>query len=386
MSSNIVQVSDTLTLETATPSKFSNAFLDVPHELYRGIPEWVPPLKFEVAGLLKSSSHYFEHADARYFIARRSGKLVGRISAQVDTLVADSMGPGTGQFGYFDCEDNPETAAALFDAAEAWLKSQGMTRSIGPFHPSINEEVGLLIDGFETPNVMLMPHGQKHYRGLVEGRGYEKVKELYAYDFDVRPGLDDKFMKMVDWADKREDISFRFIEKKTRADDIILALKIFNDAWRDNWGFTPMTKREGDRFRKSLALILQPELGAFAYYKGEPVAFMIVLPDINQLTKDMNGSLLPFNWFKLIYRLKRRRFPRLRTPLLGTVKEHQNSRIGGILSICLIEKIRQNTHLFQTTHSELSWILEDNPGINNMLSSIGGVVYKRYGLFEKPLM
>lgn len=383
MSAHITQVTDQLSIEVATPQKFSKAFLEVPHELYRGVPEWIPQLKFEVSGLLKSTSHFFEHADARYFIARRNGKLAGRISAQVDTLVAKSMGSGTGQFGYFDCEDNTETAAALFSAAEEWLKSQGMTRSIGPFHPSINEEVGLLIEGFETSNVMLMPHGQRHYRALVEGQGYEKIKELYAYDFDVRPGLDDKFMKMVDWADKHEDFAFRFIEKKTRAADIVLALEIFNDAWKENWGFTPMTKREGDRFRKSLALILQPELGAFAYYKGEPVAFMIVLPDINQLTKDMNGNLLPFNWLKLLYRLKRRRFPRLRTPLLGTVKKHQQSRIGGILSICLIEKIRQNTPVFGTTHAELSWILEDNRGINNMLSSIGGEIYKRYGIFEK---
>lgn len=385
MSSNHIQITDELTIDVGTPQKFSKDFLEVPHEIYRDVPEWMPPLKFEVAQMLKAKSAYCEHADARYFIARRNGKLVGRISAQVDTLVGETMGQGTGQFGYFDCEDNQETANALFSAAERWLKEKGMTRAIGPFNPSVNEEVGLLIEGFDTPNVMLMPHGRPYYRGLVEAEGYSKIKELYAYDYDVRPGLEPKFMKMVDWADNHKDISFRFIDKKTRTADIVLALKIFNEAWKDNWGFTPMTEREGERFRKSLALILQPELGAFAYYKGEPVAFMMVLPDINQLTKDMNGNLLPFNWLKLLYRLKRRRFPRLRVPLLGTVKEHQQSRVGGILSICLIEKIRQNTPVFGTTHAELSWILEDNPGINNMLSSIGGIIYKRYGVFEKAL-
>lgn len=386
MSSNQIDVTSDLRIEVSTPQRFNSDFLEVPHEIYKDVPEWMPPLKFEISQMLKAKSAYCEHADARYFTARRNGRLVGRISAQIDTLVAKTMGRGTGQFGYFDCEDNQETANALFDAAESWLKDNGMTRAIGPFNPSVNEEVGMLIEGFDTPNVMLMPHGRPYYRALAEAQGYKKIKELYAYDYDVRPGLEPKFMKMVEWADNNKDISFRFISKKTRADDIVLALKIFNEAWSGNWGFTPMTEREGERFRKSLALILQPELGAFAYYKGEPVAFMIVLPDINQLTKDMNGSLLPFNWLKLLYRLKRRRFSRLRVPLLGTVKEHQQSRIGGILSMCLIEKIRQNTPIFGTTHAELSWILEDNPGINNMLSSIGGVIYKRYGVFEKELV
>jgi len=374
-----------LSIETATPKRFSNAFLDVPYEIYRDVPEWVAPLRFEIASLLKHKSPYFEHADARYFIARRNGKLVGRISAQVDRLVAETMGAGTGQFGYFECEDNAETAGALFSAAEDWLKSQGMTRALGPFNPSINEEVGLLIEGFDTPNAMLMPHGRPYYRGLVESQGYSKAKELYAYDFELSPALDERFLKMEAWVDRHPDVEFRFIDPKNVKADVELALDIFNDAWSGNWGFTPMTEGEAKRFQKSLSLILQPELGAFASVKGEPIAFIITLPDLNCLINDMAGRLFPFNWAKLLFRLQRKRFPRARTVLLGVRKAHQNTRIGGMVSICLIEKVRKKTLTFGMTHSELSWILEDNPGINNMLSSIGGYIYKRYGVFEKAL-
>ncbi|MEM9878745.1 MAG: N-acetyltransferase, partial [Pseudomonadota bacterium] len=264
-------------------------------------------------------------------------------------------------------------------------KGQGMTRILGPFNPSINEEVGLLIDGFDTPNVMLMPHGRPYYRALVEAQGYQKVKELYAYDFDVRPELDARFLKMEAWVDKNPDLEVRFIDKRNVQADIALALDIFNEAWRDNWGFTPMTDGEAERFGKSLALILQPDLGAFAYLKGEPIAFMITLPDLNSIIHDLEGKLFPLNWAKLLYRLKRKRFARARTPLLGVRKAHQNTRLGGMLSIYIISKIRRETLKYGMTHCELSWILEDNPGINNMLSSIGGEIYKRYGIFEKTL-
>lgn len=374
-----------VSLESFTPEAFDTSFLDVTDTVYAGVPEYCAPLRLDLASLLKSSSPYFEHAKARYFVAKRGGVPVGRISAQVDTLVQDTMGPGTGQFGYFECEDNPATAALLFEAAEAWLREQGMTRAIGPFNPSVNEEVGLLTDGFDTPNAILMAHGRPYYRGLVEALGYAQIKELYAYDYNIAKPLDPKFEKMVKWVDDNKDTEIRFIDMKRFDEEVNFALDIFNQSWSQNWGFTPMTANEATRFRKSLKMIMQPELAAFAYYKGERVAFMFVLPDINVIAADFNGRLFPFNWLKLLVQITRRRFPRLRTALLGTLPHLQNSRIGGMLGIALILKIRAGVHVFGSTHSELSWILEDNQGMNNMLTSVGAHIYKKYGIFEKAL-
>ncbi|MEO0410605.1 MAG: N-acetyltransferase [Pseudomonadota bacterium] len=374
-----------LTLDAYGPDTFNTSFLDVTDTVYKNVPEYCAPLRFDIASLLKSSSPYLEHAKTQYFVAKRAGVPVGRISAQVDSLVQDTMGKGTGQFGYFECEDNTNTARLLLNAAERWLKSQGMRRALGPFNPSINEEVGLLTEGFDTPNAVLMPHGRPYYRGLVEHHGYRQVKELYAYDYNISKGINPKFDRMVEWADANKDIEFRFLDMSKFEDEVTLALDIFNKSWTKNWGFTPMTASEAQRFRKSLKMIMQPELGAFAYYRGERVAFMFVLPDINVLTADFNGRLLPFNWLKLLIRLRRRNFPRLRTALLGTLPHLQNTRIGGILGISLIAKIRARVGTFNSTHSELSWILDDNQGINNMLVSVGAHIYKRYGMFEKSL-
>lgn len=367
------------------PDNFRKSFLDVTDHVYENVPEYCAPLRFEITSLLKSSSPYFEHAEARYFVALRDGKPVGRLSAQVDTLVQDTMGPGTGQFGYFECEDNAQTAELLFGAAEDWLRSKSMARAIGPFNPSINEEVGLLTDGFDTPNSILMPHGRPYYKSMVEGLGYRQIKELWAYDYDLSKKVDPKFDKMVEWADANPDIKIRFLDTKRFEEEISLALDIFNKAWKNNWGFTPMTEREAERFRKSLKMVMRPELGGFAYYRGEPVAFMFVLPDLNTLMADFKGRLLPFNWLKLLRGLRKGKFPRMRTALLGTLPHLQNKRLGGILGITLIAKLRANVGLFSATHSELSWILEDNKGMNNMLVSVGAHIYKRYGMFEKQL-
>ncbi|MEM6834322.1 MAG: N-acetyltransferase [Pseudomonadota bacterium] len=376
-----------LRLRSFGPDQFEPAFLNVVDHVYNGVDTYRAPLRFELKSLLKSGSPYYEHADAQFFIVERDGTPIGRISAQIDTLVQKSMGPGTGQFGYFECENDPDVAAMLFSAAEAWLKQKGMDRALGPFNPSINEEVGLLIEGFDRPNALLMPHGHPYYQTLVEENGYRQAKLLYAYDFNVLPGLPPKFAKMVDWADNNADLSFRFVDRKRFDDDITLALDIFNDAWRDNWGFTPMTPAEAGRFRKSLKLILKHDLGAFAIHKGVPVAFMFVLPDLNALTADFRGRLLPFNWAKLLYRLQKQEFRDVRTALLGTRRSLHNSRLSGILGIWLIEKLRRVVvSKYKAERSELSWILEDNKGINNMLQSIGGKIYKRYAVYEKGLI
>lgn len=364
-----------------------DAFVRLPWALYKNDPQWVPPLLGEVKGLLSEKSNpYFGHAKARYWLALRDGKPVGRISAQIDELVQQHMGQGTGQWGMFECENDPATAALLFEAAESWLKAGGMTRAMGPFSLSIWDEPGLLVDGFEHPPLLMTPHHLPYYAGLVEGEGYAKAKDLYAYDLDITTGFPERIQRIVAAGDKNPRIRIRKADPSRFEEEVRLVLEILNDAWADNWGFIPLTEAEIAYAAKKMKPLVKPDLVRICEFEGKPAAFMLTLPDVNELQRDLDGRLFPFGWAKLLWRLRKPFTQRVRVPLMGVRKELQASRNGALMAMMLIEHIRRDTVGVYANRGELSWILEDNLPMRNILENIGCFIYKTYRIYDKPLV
>lgn len=363
------------------------AFIRLPWSLYRDDPNWVPPLLAEVKGLLSEKTNpYFGHAKARYWLALKDGKPVGRISAQIDQLVQEHMGQGIGQWGMFECIDDPEVTTRLFETAEGWLKAAGMTRSMGPFSLSIWDEPGLLIDGFQYPPLLMTPHHLPYYAKLVEGQGYGKVKDLYAYDLDITVGFPERILRIVEAGDRNPRLRIRKADPSRFEAEVRLVLEILNDAWSDNWGFIPLTEAEIAYAAKKLKPLVKPDLVRICEFDGRPTAFMVTLPDVNELQKDLDGRLFPFGWAKLLWRLRGKPFTtRVRVPLMGVRKEFQASRNGALMAMMLIEHIRRDAVGVYTNRGELSWILEDNLPMRNILENIGCYIYKTYRIYEKSL-
>ena len=362
------------------------AFVDFAWEVYRDDPYWIPPLKGEVHGLLDPKKNpWFGHGRARYWLAERSGKLVGRISAQVDDLVQEHMAPGTGQWGMFEALDG-EAAAALIATAEEWLRGQGMTRALGPISISIWDEPGLLIEGFEQSPMVMMGHHRPEYRAWIEAAGYEKAKDLHTYELDIRIDMIPVIDRLIKSGEKNPRIHLRNVDKSRFEQEAAIILNLLNDAWSDNWGFVPLTEAEIAYAGKKLKPIIYEDLVRVAEYEGEPVAFMITIPDINELIRDLNGELFPFGWAKLLWRLRRPRTRRVRVPLMGVAKKLQGSRLAGQLAFMLIEQIRRAcVDKYGVTHGEFGWVLEDNQGMMSIAQLPGATINHTYRIFEKAL-
>ncbi|MEO5611538.1 MAG: N-acetyltransferase, partial [Sphingomicrobium sp.] len=280
-----------------------NRFVDFTWEVYQDDPAWVPPLKDEVHGLLNPKKNpWFEHARAELWLAERDGEVVGRISAQVDELVLAHMGQGTGQWGMFEALDG-EAAAALIAAAEDWLRGEGMTRALGPISLSIWDEPGLEIEGHSQPPTAMMGHHKPEYQGWIDAAGYQKAKDLLTYEVDIEHWEDPMIDRLIAMGERNRDIVIRQVDKSKFNEEARLILNLLNDAWSANWGYVPLTEAEIAYAGKKLKPIIYEELVRIAEYKAEPVAFMITLPDINELIADLDGKLFPFGWAKLLWRL-----------------------------------------------------------------------------------
>ncbi len=361
-------------------------FVDFAWDVYRDDPAWVPPLKDEVHGLIDPKKNpWFGHAKAQLWLATRDGKVVGRISAQVDQLVLEHMGAGLGQWGMFEALDG-EAATALIATAEEWLRAQGMTRSMGPISLSIWDEPGLLISGFDQPPMVMMGHHRPAYQGWIEGAGYAKAKDLLTYEVDIRPEPEGVMARLVAAGDKNPRIVLRPVDMKNFARDSAIILNLLNDAWSANWGYVPLTPAEIAYAGKKLKPIIFPELVRIAELDGEPVAFMLTVPDINELIRDLKGELFPFGFVKLLWRLRKPRTRRVRVPLMGVAKKLHGTRLAGQLAFMLIEHIRRDAvGTFEATHGEFGWILEDNQGMMSIAELPGAKVNHTYRIYEKSL-
>ena len=372
-----------LVLEVVTQPGQWRDFLALPHRLYADDPAWVAPLDFEQRQRFSPRNHFFEHARMQAWIARRDGVPVGRITAQVDELHLRQHGDAAGYFGMLEAEDDPRVFAALFGAAQDWLRGQGMERVRGPFNLHVNEEVGLLVEGFSTPPFVLMGHARPWYGPQVETQGYRGVKDLLAYH--IRPDFDPPrvMTRLAERASER--VRVRALRRKHLAEDAAIMRDVFNDAWEHNWGFVPLAEAEWVETVSTLAKLMPDEYIQIAEYDGEPVAFIVALPNLNEATRDLGGKLLPFGWLKLLWRLKVRHPHSARIPLMGVRKSHQHSRLGPTLAFMVIDAVRKPMHARGVTNVEMGWILEDNDGMRNIIETIGGQAYKRYRIYEKEL-
>jgi GNAT superfamily N-acetyltransferase len=289
-------------------------------------------------------------------------------------------------FGFLDGIDDPHVFSTLFKAAESWLAAEGMTRAIGPFSFSINEETGLLVDGFQHPPAVMTGHAAPYYRSHVEAAGYQKLKDVLAYDFDNSKELPRGLAGMLSKVHATGDLEVRPLSKKNLNRDLAILIDIFNDAWSENWGFTPFSEAEIHKLGKDLRLLVDEEFIAFASYLGEPAAMAVTLPDINHAARGLDGRLLPFGWAKLLWRLKFSPPAAVRMPLMGVRKKFQGTPVGSALAMSVIDAIRTNHVQRGTRRAELSWILEDNLAMRRMVEAIGGTAYKTYRIFERNLV
>ena len=361
-------------------------FVDFAWQVYADDPHWTPPLKSEVHALLTPGDNpWFEHGRAQLFLAMRDGKIVGRISAQVDDLVQDHMERGLGQWGFFDALDG-EAAAALIGAAEDWLRAQGMTKAMGPISLSIWDEPGLLIEGHDHKPAAMMGYHRPEYAAWIEAAGYGKAKDLYCYlvptDIVYPPAL----QKLVEIGQKSPRIRLRSVDKSKFDEEAAIILDILNDAWSDNWGFIPLTDSEIAYAGKKLKPIIFEDLVKIAEYDGEPVAFILTIPDINELTDDLDGRLLPFGWAKFLWRLREPKVSRVRVPLMGVRKKYQGGRLSAQLAFMLIHSIQGpcRNH-YGASDGEIGWVLEDNQGMLAIAQIPGTRRNRVYRVYDKPL-
>ena len=373
----VVEVADAGALDT---------FIRLPAELYRGHAGFVAPLMMERRESLSPGKNpYFAHATTRFWLAMRGGRAVGRISAQIDRLSLERYGATLGHFGLLDAEDDPATIEALATAAESWLRGQGMDRVRGPFNLSINEECGLLVDGFESRSMMMMGYAPPYLGRLLEGRGYAKAKDLLAYDYDIAEAkpIDPRGLLKRVTADGR--VRVRPIDMKRYRADLSLILDVFNDAWSENWGFLPFTEAEIVHAATSMRPLIRADLVWIAEVDGEAAAMIVCLPNLNEAIADLDGRLLPFGWAKLLWRLKVSGVKSCRVPLFGVRKRYHRSALGAALILVQLEALRVSAAKAGFRHAELSWILEDNAAMRSVIETNGARVYKTYRIYEKSL-
>lgn len=370
----------------ADTKKDKGAFLRVPFQVFAHDPNWVAPLDLERREHLDPRKNpYFQHAEVQLFVAYDNGRPVGRISAQHDRLRLEHHPDGKGQFGFLDAVDDARVFASLLAAAEGWLRGKGLTSAHGPFNFSINDEMGLLVSGFNTPPSMMMGHALPYYARHLETLGYARVKDVLAYDYEGLKPLPRAMQAMVDKIKAAGDLTIRPLSKKHLDRDLKIIIDIFNDAWSDNWGFVPFTHDEIAALGKNLKMLVGEEYIAIASYKGEPAAMAITLPNLNDWIRDLGGKLLPLGWAKLAWRLMMAPPQSVRMPLMGVRKEFHATPIGSALALAVIDAVR-SYHLGRgTKRAELSWILEDNMPMRRMIEALGGVHYKTYRIYEKKL-
>jgi hypothetical protein len=372
-------------IRQVTDSRDLKAFIEVPWAIYRDDPNWVPPLKFERKEAFSEKNPFFEHARWRAWLAYRDGVPVGRISAQIDSLYLERHDAHTGFFGMIEAPEDPEVFAALFGAAGAWLKEQGMQTALGPFNLGINQEIGCLVEGFNSPPYVMMGHARPYYGALIEGQGYEKAQDVLSYELTKEMfALPDIVQRMVQR--QAGKMKLRQVDRKNTAAELETLRSIFNDAWSGNWGFVPFTENEFKVIGKELFMIMPPDFSWIVEVDGEPAAFIILIPNLNEVIADLDGRLLPFGWAKLLWRLKVRSPKTARVALMGVRQKYQNTRLGPALAFRSIQALYEPTMKRNMDMIEMSWILEQNKGIRNIIEKVGGVVSKRYRLYRKSLL
>jgi GNAT superfamily N-acetyltransferase len=357
-------------------------FIRLPWRIYRNEPLWVPPLVYERRRFLdRSKNPFFSHGEAEYFLAWRDGQVVGRITAQIDRDFNEFHGNDWGMFGFFEAEDDPEVARSLLDAADAWLRERGRDRMVGPMDFTLNDESGVVIEGFELPPMIKQPYHPRYYQSLVEGAGgMEKAQDLLMWNLEVsdRERVLPIVWELAENLEPKYGITLRHLRKKDLEAELDRFLEIYNIAWSTNWGFVPISREEMAQTAKELKPILDEDwLMACDTPEGETVGIALTIPDVNQVFRRMNGRVLPLGWLKFLW--YRPRVDRVRVGFLGVRPEYQHT---GIAAAMYAEHFKQAARKPQDG-GEMGWILESNEGMNRGMEAMGGRVVKRYRVYER---
>jgi hypothetical protein len=362
-------------------------FVMAPFRLHREHPQWVPPLIFErMAFLNRSKNPWFEHGEAEYFIAERDGEPLGRITAHIDRRWDEFQGGNDAMFGFFETADDPAVAGSLLDIACGWARERGRTRILGPMDFTTNDEVGVLIDGFERRPMILEPWHPPHYRELIEARGFEKAIDLLMWELqfgDLKEGerFDPAIHAAAAKALREEGVVIRNMRRRDMANEVRRFMEVYNEAWGDNWGFVPITDAEVEFQAKNLKQVIDEDWAYMAEKDGEVVGAALTLPDINQVMAKMNGRLLPFGWARFL--LGKRRVDQLRVFALGVKTDYRHSGVAAGLYLKHLETAARPGTI---EGGDMGWILETNKPMNRAMEGMGGKVVKRYRIFEKPLL
>lgn len=376
MTVEIVHVTDKATLRR---------FIRVPFLVHKNDRAWVPPLLMErKQAFSPSDNEFLRRAEVRFWIARRDGREVGRISAQIDPIAQNGGASPVGHFGCLSAIDDPDVFAALLEVAENFLKSRGVQHVRGPFTLSINEEMGLLVDGFDTPPMLLMGHDPVYAAARLDELGYEKEKDVYAYLLDTAAPLSRSARGMLE-RPLASSVKMRRLNFADYDNEIRRIVDIYNDAWSGNWGFVPLTEAETEEMAKRMRVLLNERLVWFAEVDGEAAAFIVALPNINEAIRDLNGRLFPIGWAKLLWRLKVKGLTSARVPLMGVRRGLAGTVIGAALPLQLIGSIWPASAELGLRWYELSWILEDNLPMRRILERLGARAYKTYRIYGKAL-
>jgi len=376
-------MSAAVTVHPVTNRHEIKTFIDIPWRIYVDDPMWVPPLRLERRLHFSKFNPFFKHAVWQAWIAYRNNQPVGRISAQIDQLHRQRYGADTGHFGLLESVDDTEVFAALTHTAETWLAERDTKHVSGPFGFSMNQECGVLVDGFDTPPMVMMPHSPKWYGCLLEEQGYQPLKDLLAYWVNLDFKIPQVMRILLGQFSKR--IHLRTIHRNQFKEEMEMLRSIFNDAWSDNWGFVPFTEAEFSELGSTFRVLLKDEHMQIAEVDGVPSAFMVSLPNLNAIFAKLDGSLFPFGWFRVVKFLKYNEVKTARVPLMGVRKQFQNTPLGITLAFMLIDAPRHFAISLGIREAELSWILEDNKPIRAMLDSLGSKEYKRYRIYGKTL-
>lgn len=371
-------------LKKVEDDAYKKKFINFPYELYKGNDYWVPPLRFDVKNNLDTVKNpFYEHAKIALWLAYKDGEIAGRIAAITNDSHNKFYNDKVGFFGFFECINDVQVSRMLFDEASKWLKEQGRDVMRGPVNPSMNDECGLLINAFDQSNVLLMPYNPEYYVKLLEDYGFHKAKDLYAFWISKDVIKNEKMMakleRVANMIIKKENISIRKVNMKDFRNEVQKVREVYNNAWSANWGFVPMTEAEFNFVAANMKLAVDPDYVEFAEINGKPVGFTLILPDLNQATKDINGKLFPFGIFKFL--AAKKKINRVRVIIMGVIKEYQKKGIDAIFyRDTIVTGNKKNV-----TGAEISWVLEDNMPMVQSAINLGAEIYKTYRIYDKSL-
>jgi len=369
---------DIIAVETKSELK---DFIDLPWRIYAAYPKWVPPLKKEVCRMLDPARHpAWESSERVLFLARRGSEAVGRIAGIIDRYYNQFHGETMGSWGFFECMEDPEAAAALFSSVETWGRRKGMTFIRGPLSPSTNYEVGLLIEGFDFPPAVEMPYHPPYYLRLVESCGFAKEKDLLAFLIEGDYHLPEWMDSLAGRLARKKGIHIRCSNPKEVSAEFDLIREIYNDSWSGNWGFVPLSNNEMRDIQKNVMQFMDPDLAFFIYYENEPAAVCVIFPDMNPLLKRLNGRIGVMGLLKVL--LYRREIRGMRLLMFGIKDKYRQLGIPLLAFHHIYEVVRRKK---KYRYLELSWTLEANEEINSLIEEAGGKAYKKYRIFRKSL-